>query len=270
MPVVNDFQYTKNGKNHVQRPNGGAYTVFPPPGKHGTASPGGHAALCPGKSRFTGAKKRGTAVMIFSFAKPQTAYVSSSDYFTAEKKEIPGVTVYSQEEKAKNRSIPRKGMIAGKQWYAVEIPAPDTFLYRAKPITEQPFPVLHGLLSQKSLSLLFADELTVFRWQLSCYLKEKRPEEAEIVSNEETTAFYHEKRNTLLSLATGEALVSFVKEKAAHKTREALPAYFSALDISGIADETDGNTAFLIFNPRASIKILAIHRDTAIHFSAEE
>jgi hypothetical protein len=208
--------------------------------------------------------------MIFSFQKPQTVYVSSSDYFMAEKKALPGVTVYSQEKKAKSRSMPRKGMIAGKQWYAAEIPAADTFLYRTKPVTEQPFPVLHSLLSQKSLSLLFADELTVFRWQLSCYLKDKRPEEAEALSNEETTAFYHEKRNTLLSLPTGEVLVSFVKEKAAHKTQEALSAYFSALDISGIVDETDGNTTFLIFNPRASIKILAIHRDTAIHSSAKE
>jgi hypothetical protein len=112
------------------------------------------------------------------------------------------------------------------------------------------------------LSLLFTEELTVFRWQLSCYLKDKRPEEAEILSNEETTAFYHEKRNTLLSLATGEMLISFIKEKAAHKIQEALPAYFSALDISGIVDETDGNTTFLIFNPRASIKIRAIHRES--------
>jgi hypothetical protein len=208
--------------------------------------------------------------MIFSFEKPQTVYVSSSDYFTAEEKALPGVTVYSQEEKAKSRSIPRKGMIAGKQWYATEIPAADTFLYRTKPVTEQPFPVLHSLLSQKSLSLLFAEEIAVFRWQLSCYLKDKRHEEAEMLSNEETTAFYHEKRNTLLSLATGEALVSFVKEKAAHKTQEALPAYFSALDISGIVDETDGSTTFFIFNPRASIKIFAIHRDTAIHFKAGE
>jgi hypothetical protein len=208
--------------------------------------------------------------MMFSFEKPQTAYVSSSDYFTAEKNALPGVTVYSREERAKSRSMPRKGMLSGKQWYAAEIPAPDTFLYRTKPVTEQPFPVLHSLLSQKSLSLLFTDEFTVFRWQLSCYLKDKTPEEAEMLSNEETTAFYHEKRNTLLSLATGETLISFVKERAAPNIQEALPAYFSALDISGIIDETDGNTAFLIFNPRASIKILSIHRDTAIRFSAGE
>jgi hypothetical protein len=152
-------------------------------------------------------------------------------------------------------------MIAGKQWYAAEIPAADTFLYRSKPVAEQPFPVLHSLLSQKSLSLLFTEELTVFRWQLSCYLKDKRPEEADLLSNEETAAFCHEKRNILLSLPTGEALISFVKEKAAYKTPEAVPAYFSALDISGTVDESDGNTTFLIFNPRASIKILSIHRE---------
>jgi hypothetical protein len=199
--------------------------------------------------------------MIFSFEKPQTVYVSSGDYFSAEKKTLPGVTAYFQEEKAKSRSIPRKGMIAGKQWYTAEIPAADTFLYRSKPVAGQPFPVLHSLLSQKSLSLLFAEELTVFRWQLSCYLKDKRPEEAELLSNEETAAFCHEKRNALLSLPTGEALISFVKEKAAYKTPEAVPAYFSALDISGIVDESDGNTTFLIFNPRVSIKIITMNRD---------
>jgi hypothetical protein len=199
--------------------------------------------------------------MIFSFEKPQTAYVSSADYFAAEKKALPGVTVYSREETAKSRSMPRKGMIAGKQWYAAEIPAADTFLYRSKPITEQPFPVLHSLLSQKSVSLLFAEERAVFNWQLSCYLKDKRPEEAKLLSNEETTAFSHEKRNILLSLPTGEALVSFITKKAAHKTHEAVPAYFSALAISGIVDEADGDTAFLIFNPRASIKILSLHRE---------
>ena len=198
--------------------------------------------------------------MIFSFQKPQTVFLSSCDLFTTEKKTIPGVTVYSDEETAKSYSVSRKGMIAGKQWYTVEIPAADTFLCRSKTVAEQPFPVLHSLLSQKSLSLLFTGELAVFRWQLSCYLKDKKKEEAEILFNEETTAFYHEKRNILLSLATGEALIKLVTEKATSKEPEVLPAYFSALGISGILDEADGNTVFFIFNPRASIKILSIHR----------
>jgi hypothetical protein len=200
--------------------------------------------------------------MIFSFQKPQTVFLSSCDLFTTEKKTIPGVTVYSNEETAKSHSVSRKGMIAGKQWYTAEIPAADTFLYQTKTLPEQPFPVLHSLLSQKSLSLLFAGELAVFRWQLSCYLQDKRHEEEVILSAEETAAFYHEKRNILLSLATGEAFINFVAGKAARKEPEVLPTYFSALGISGILDEADGNTMFLIFNPRASIKILSIHRDT--------
>jgi hypothetical protein len=199
--------------------------------------------------------------MMFSFQKPQTAFLSSRDLFAAEKKALPGVTVYADEEAARSHAVTRKGMIAGRQWYTVEIPAQDTFLYRAKPMAEQPFPALHSLLSQKSLSLLFADDLTIFRWQLSCYLTDKRPEEAAIFSAEETAAFYHEKRNILLSLASGEAIISFAREKAAHKAPQVLPAYFSALDVSGIIDEADGDTVFLIFNPRASIKILSIHRD---------
>jgi hypothetical protein len=203
--------------------------------------------------------------MIFSFEKPQTAFVSSCDFFAAEKTTLPGVTVYTDEEAAKSHSIARKGMIAGKQWYAVEIPAPDTFLCRAKPMAEQPFPVLHNLLSQRSLSLLFADECTVFRWQLSCYLKDKKPEEAANLTTEETAAFYHAKRNILLSLATGEALIDFVAGKVTQKKPEVLPAYFSALGISGLIDETDSNTAFRIFNPHVSIKIRSIHRDAAIH-----
>ncbi|MDR2742361.1 MAG: hypothetical protein LBB98_09445 [Treponema sp.] len=203
--------------------------------------------------------------MIFSVQKPQTAFLSSRDLFAAEKKTLPGVTVYADEEAAKNRSIPRKGMIAGRQWYAVEIPASDTFLYRPKPLAEQPFPTLHRLLSQRSLSLLFADELTVFTWQLSCYLKDKKPQETAIFSGEETAAFYHEKRNILLSLASGEALINFIAEKATHKEPEVLPAYFSDLGISGIIDETAEDAVFHIFNSRASIKILSIHRDAAIH-----
>jgi hypothetical protein len=199
--------------------------------------------------------------MIFSFQKPQTVFLSSCDLFTIEKQALPGVTVYSDEERAKNRSTPRRGMITGKQWYTAEIPAADTFLCRAKPVTEQPFPVLHSLLSQKSLSLLFTGELTVFRWQLSCYLKDRRQEEAGVLSAEETLAFFHEKRNTLLGLASGETFINFVKEKATRKEPEVVPAYFSSLGISGILDEADGNMTFLIFNPRASIKILSIHRE---------
>jgi hypothetical protein len=179
-----------------------------------------------------------------------------------EKKALPGVTVYFDEERAKNHSMPRKGMVAGKQWYTAEIPAADTFLCRAKPVAEQPFPVLHSLLSQTSLSVLFAEEFTVFRWQLSCYLKDKSQEEAGVLSTEETLAFFHEKRNTLLALASGETLLSSVREKATLKEPEVIPAYFSALNISGVIDETDGNTTFLIFNPRASIKILSIHRES--------
>jgi hypothetical protein len=200
--------------------------------------------------------------MIFSFQKPQTAFVSSCDLFSTGKKALPGVTAYSDEERAKNRSTPRKGMIAGKQWYAAEIPAADTFLYRSKPVAEQPFPALHSLLSQPSLSVLFAGELTVFRWQLSCYLKDRRQDEAGALSAEETLAFFHEKRNALLALASSETLISFVREKATRKEPEVLPTYFSALGISGILDETDGDTTFLIFNPRASIKILSIHRES--------
>jgi hypothetical protein len=199
--------------------------------------------------------------MIFSFQKPQTAFLSSCDLFSTEKKAMLGVTVYADEERARNHSIARKGMIAGKQWYAAEIPAADTFLYRLKPVAEQPFPVLHSLLSEKSLSMLFAEELTVFRWQLSCYLKDRRQEEAGALSAKETLAFFHEKRNTLLALASGETLISFVKEKATRKEPEVVPAYFSVLGISGVLDEADGNMTFLIFNPRVSIKILSIHRE---------
>jgi hypothetical protein len=200
--------------------------------------------------------------MIFSLKNPQTAYVSTADLFDEEKKTMPGVTVYSREEAAKDRSVRRKGMAAGKQWYTVEIPPADTFLYRSKTLTEQPFPVLHSLLSQRSLSLLFHNELTLFQWQLSCYIKEQNPEEAAAAAAEETGFFYHEKRNALLSLDSGEALTGFIKQKAAYKGPEVLPAYFSALEISGILDEADGCTVFLVFNPRASLKIISIHRDT--------
>jgi hypothetical protein len=200
--------------------------------------------------------------MIFSVQKPQTAFVSSRDFFATEKTTLPGVSVYADEDAARSHSIKRQGMIAGRQWYTVEIPAPDTFLYRAKPAAEQPFPALHRLMSQRSLSLLFAGELTVFLWQLSCYLKDTKPKETEILSAGETAAFYHEKRHILLSLASGEALINFVAGKATRKEPEVLPAFFSALGISGLIDETDGNTVFRVFNPRVSVKILSIHRDS--------
>ena len=203
--------------------------------------------------------------MNFSFQKGQIVYVSSCDLFATGKKTIPGVTVYSDEEMALRHSVQRKGMITGKQWYTAEIPARDTFLYRTKPAAEQPFPVLHSLFSQKSLSLLFAGELAVFKWQLSCYLKDKGQEEAESLSAEETAIFFNEKRSTLLSLVTGEALIKLVTEKATRKEPEILPAYFSALGISGILDEADGNTVFLIFNPRVSLKILSVHRESSAY-----
>jgi hypothetical protein len=200
--------------------------------------------------------------MIFSSGKGQTVYVSSCDLFAAEKKTLPGITAYTQEEAAKSRSVQRQGMIAGKQWYTAEIPAADTCLHRTIPVAEQPFPALHSILSQKSLSLLFAGELAVFRWQLSCYLRDKSPEEAGTLSAEETAAFCHEKRDALLALVSGEALINFVKEKAARKKPETAAAYFSALGISGILDEADGKTMFLLFNPRTSLKIISIHRES--------
>jgi hypothetical protein len=110
------------------------------------------------------------------------------------------------------------------------------------------------------LSLLFTDELAVFAWQLSCYLKDNRPEEAAALTAEETAAFYREKRNILLSLSSGDALISLVSGKA--KEPQALPAYFSSIDISGVIDETSEGITFLIFNPRTTVKIISIHRDT--------
>ncbi|MDR0386791.1 MAG: hypothetical protein LBH57_02020 [Treponema sp.] len=199
--------------------------------------------------------------MIFSSGKRQTVYVSPRDLFTTEKKTLPGVTVYADEEAAKRRSVQRKGMSAGKQWYAAEIPAADTFLYRTKPVAEQPFPALHRLLSRKSLSLLFAGEFAVFRWQLSCYIRDTNPEEARALSARETAAFCHEKRNVLLALASGGELINFVKEKATRNEPETVAAYFSALAIPGVIDEQEGAAAFLLFNPRASLTIISIHRE---------
>jgi hypothetical protein len=199
--------------------------------------------------------------MIFSLQNHQIAFLSSCDLFAVEKKALPGVTVYSDEETAKRHSVQHKGMLAGRQWHVVEIPAADTFLSWSRPVMEQPFPVLHSLLSQNSLSLLFTDELAVFQWQLSCYLMDKNPEEAETLSAEETTAFYHEKRNILLALDSCEALVNFVREKAAHTAREVIASFFSSLHISGITSGTDGTRVFVIFDPRASLRIISLRRD---------
>jgi hypothetical protein len=193
----------------------------------------------------------------------QQAFIAASGFFTAAV--LPfgtGVIAERTEGAARIRSVRQSALRTKNQWYHILIPAPEYFLHLHTPLKEQPFPVLHRLLSQKSLSALFYDELAQFKWQLGIFLKDKPEEEKTAIGDSETVSFFHKQRERLLTLPSGDSFISLLAGKNNDKTLTA--SFFDFLGIAGIQFTDSGETRFLIGNARKSITITAIRRDTII------
>jgi hypothetical protein len=195
----------------------------------------------------------------------QKAFIAAGDLFTAVT--LPfgtGVIAETTEEEAQKRSIRQPALLTKNQWYHLLIPGPDYFFRLHDPMNEQPFPVLHRLMSQESLSALFYDELAKFRWQLDTFLKDKPEEEKTSIADEETYTFFHQQREQLLLLPSGDSFISLLKSSAGNKADTLIASFFDYLGIAGIQYTDSGETRFLIGNARKSITITAIRRERII------
>jgi hypothetical protein len=194
----------------------------------------------------------------------QRAFIAAADLFTGAT--LPfgtGVIAETTEEEARTRSIRQTALLTKNQWYHILIPAPEYFFHLQTPLKEQPFQVLHPLMSQKSLSALFYDGLAKFRWQLDTFLNDKPEEEKIHLADSETTSFLHQQREQLLALPSGTAFLSLLSQDGTKGDHRITASFFDYLGIAGIQFTDSGKTRFLISNARKSAAITAIRRETA-------
>jgi hypothetical protein len=172
-----------------------------------------------------------------------------------------GVIAEITERAAQTRSIRQSALRTKHQWYHILIPPGDYFFRLAKPPKEQSFPVLHRLMSQKSLSVLFYDEYTRFQWQLATFLNDKPEAERPGISTGETHTFFHTQRELILALPSGDSFISLLAGRGMNKDSARITSFFDFLGIAGTQFDDSGETRFLIGNAGKSITITAIHRE---------
>ncbi|MDR1105785.1 MAG: hypothetical protein LBL44_05455, partial [Treponema sp.] len=192
----------------------------------------------------------------------QKAFIAAHDLFT--ESTFPfgtGVIAETTERAAQVRSIRQPALLTKNQWYHILIPAPEYFLRLHTPLKEQPFPVLHRIMSKKSLSALFYDEYARFKWQLDTYLKDKPEEEKPAVADSETHAFFHQQREQLLALPSGNSFLELLSQNGMNSDHRIAASFFDYLEIAGIQFTDSGETRFLISNARKSVAITAIRRE---------
>jgi hypothetical protein len=191
-----------------------------------------------------------------------TAYTASHQYFS--KTTLPfgaGIVVSPDNAYATRSAVQRPYLRTKPQWYELTIPHPERFLDLDRPLTEQPFPLVHALMSNRSLSLLFAGERALVTRQTVSFDKTQTPEEPERSTSEEDGAFYHRKREELLVLPTVSAFCQFILERSGKKDPAVISAFLSRSGISGIRFYEDAEVRLLIFDPRKETVITAIHRE---------
>jgi hypothetical protein len=191
-----------------------------------------------------------------------TAFIAAQAYFS--KAVLPfgtGIVVSPDKEYAVKPAITRPYLHTKPQWYELTIPRPERFLRLDQSLPEQPFPLVHALMSNQALSLLFAGERALTTWQAASFAKTKIPEEQKKIIREETAAFYHTKRKHLLALPTVSALCRFILEQSNTKEPSVISAFLSRWGISGIRFDEAGEERILLFDPRKDSIITAIHRE---------
>ena len=192
----------------------------------------------------------------------QKAFIAASGLFAGAT--LPfgtGVIAETTERAAQTRSIRQSALRTKNQWYHILIPATDYFFHLRLSLQEQPYPVLHSLLPQKALSALFYDEFTRFKWQLAAFLKDRKEEEKELAADSETAAFFHQQREQILALPSGDSFISLLTERAGNNNGAVIASFFDFLGIAGIQFADSGETRFLIFNTAKNIAITSIHRE---------
>jgi hypothetical protein len=195
----------------------------------------------------------------------QQAFIAAHDFFTGAA--LPfgtGVIAETTEWAAYEQSIRQPALLTKNQWYQILIPAPEQFLRLHTPLQEQPFPVLHRLLSQKSLTALFYDEYARFKRRPPASLSGRGEADKPFAGDSETYAFFHKKRELLLSLPSGDSFLSLFVRDGADGTRGIIASFFDFLGIAGIQFSDSGRTRFLISNARKSVTITAIRRGNII------
>jgi hypothetical protein len=185
-----------------------------------------------------------------------TAYIAAHQYFS--KTVLPFGTgiVVSPDQTYARRSAARRPYLRTKpQWYELAIPYPEQYLYLDRPLAEQPFPLVHALLSNRALAVLFAGE------RAFAALRTGTPEEQETITREETTAFYHRKREDMLALPTVSAFCDFILRQSVHGDPEIISAFLYFAGISGIRFHEAGEERLLVFDPRKDTVITAVRRE---------
>jgi hypothetical protein len=171
----------------------------------------------------------------------KTAYVSAFHFFRPEPGAYgPCVAFYDDEEKAKYTTCRKARLDTRNQWYKTRIPSGDLFLALKKPMSLQPFPLLHALVREQALSLLFAGDFAG-------------------VHEQDRRMFCHEKRARILSLPSAREYCSLVLKKLTSHAPEDVSRYLSSCGAAGIIDEEG---VYHLYNPLSNVVILSIHRDT--------
>jgi hypothetical protein len=81
------------------------------------------------------------------------------------------------------------------------------------------------------------------------------------IANSETYGFFHNKREQLLALSSGDSFLSLLAGDGTHNAHGNTSSFFDYLDIAGIQFTDSGKTRFLICTARKSVTITAIRRD---------
>jgi hypothetical protein len=193
--------------------------------------------------------------------KTQKAYIAANQFFdTAILPFGAGVIVEANVKAAQAKSVRQNGPGTKNQWYEVKIPHSANLFHWDISIREQPYPVLHNLMSQKSLSAIFYDDFIQFKGQLNTFLKDKSDEEKEPLTTTETISFFHSRRELLLTLPSGESFFSLCNNNGINLDKSVYASFFEYVNIPGIQFTESGETRFFIFNARKTISITAIYR----------
>jgi hypothetical protein len=203
--------------------------------------------------------------MIAVNEKGMDAYIAACRYFETTTMPIGrGVIAGLHRETVLRDCVQRKKYRVQSQVFTVIVPSLDSFLSTIKPMRDQPYPVLHRIMSKEALSILYHDDLAVFLWQLASYCKEQPEDKRNTITIDETNSFFHEKRKALLVLPSGDDYIKMLV--ASSKTRDAaiVASYLSYFGIAGIQYEEESEARLLIFDPRKNITITAINRGYCI------
>jgi hypothetical protein len=190
------------------------------------------------------------------------AFIAASNLFTAATFPFGrGVVAETAGHAARRQSIRQPALRTSRQWYEISIPPEDCFFHLHLPLKDQPFPALHRLMSQESLAAIFYDDYAVFKWRLDSFRKSVPEAEQKAAADYETHSFFHQRRETVLALPSGDSFLSLLTANGTCADPARTASFFDHVGIAGIEFDDSGGTRFLIFNARKSITITSVRRE---------